>query len=313
MRVALFFNHALPFTTGHYVRSSLEKVCQVDAYLPAQAKDKTGKDYDFYLCIDDASHHLNLRHLTPTAFWVMDTHMTYKADFIMARHFDYVFASQKDGAVRFRHDGIVNAVWLPFGCDPEIHGKCGDKKIYDVAFVGSDGWGLRRRLLEQLRKRFTRSYIGRAPHTELGKIYCQAKIVFNCSIFNDLNMRVFEALCSGSCLVTNSDASGLTDLFIAGKHLLTYSSEDEAISVIEHYLANDAEREEIAQAGRAEALRKHTYFHRVRTIMETVLSENDHRPGRPDNSWFAQCRDAFYLKTLEQVYKVDYHIRKWFA
>jgi spore maturation protein CgeB len=239
--------------------------------------------------------------------------MTYKADFIMARHFDYVFASQKDGAVRFRHDGIVNAVWLPFGCDPEIHAKSGSQKIYDVAFIGSDGWGRRRRLLERLKRRFPNSYIGRASHTEIGKIYSQAKIVFNCNIFNDLNMRVFEALCSGSCLVTNSDDSGLTDLFIAGKHLLTYSSEDEAISVIEHYLANDAEREGIAQAGRDEVLHKHTYFHRVRTIMETVFSENEQRPRRPDDSWFAQRRDAFYLKTLEQVYKVDYHLRKWFA
>jgi hypothetical protein len=105
----------------------------------------------------------------------------------------------------------------------------------------------------------------------------------------------------------------LNDFFIAGKHLLTYSSEDEAISVIEHYLTTDAEREAIAQAGRDEALRKHTYFHRVQTIMETVFSENDQRPRWPDDSWFAQCRDAFYLKTLEQVYKVDYHLRKWFA
>jgi spore maturation protein CgeB len=105
----------------------------------------------------------------------------------------------------------------------------------------------------------------------------------------------------------------LTDLFIAGKHLLTYSNEDEAISVIEHYLANDAEREAIARAGRDEALRKHTYSHRVRTIMETVFSENDQRPRRPNDSSFAQFRDAFYLRTLEQVYKVDYHLRKWFA
>src|SRR2546426_10153240 len=101
MRVALFFNHALPFTTGHYVRSSLEKVCQVDVYLPVQAKDMTQKDYDFYLCIDDASHHLNLRHLTPTAIWIMDTHMTYKADLIMARRFDHVFVNDRDGAEHF--------------------------------------------------------------------------------------------------------------------------------------------------------------------------------------------------------------------
>jgi len=313
MRVALFFNHTVPFTTGHYVRSSLEKVCKVDVYLPVQAKDMAQGDYDFYLCIDDASHHLNLRHLAPTAFWAMDTHTSYRADLIMARRFDYVFVNDKGDAERFKRQGNVGARWLPVACDPFVHGKKSEPKTYDVAFIGGDGWGKRKQLLEMLRKEFPKSYIGRAPHTQLGEIYSRAKIVFNCSIRGDLNMRVFEALCSGSCLVTDAGAAGLADLFTPGTHLLTYVNHDEAIGLIRHCLVHHEERERVAQAGMTEVLAKHTYAHRVQTILETVYASSQNRQVSNGDRWgLRDLKDVAWLKALDQFYKVEHRIHRMF-
>src|SRR5437867_629913 len=152
MRIAIFFDHTIPYTTGYYIRRGLEQVCSVDAFSPWQAEELPQRDYDLYLCVDDSSHHFHLAGLKPSAFWIMDSHMTYRADLIMARRFDHVFVNDKWDAERFRREGLANTHWLPVACDPSIHGQTGDERIYDVAFIGSDGWGRRRRLLDLLRK-----------------------------------------------------------------------------------------------------------------------------------------------------------------
>ena len=63
-----------------------------------------------------------------------------------------------------------------------------------------------------------------------------ANIVFNEAVNNDLNMRVFEALCSGRLLVTDeAPGSGLKDMFQDNKHLVIYN-EDNLIERIRYYL-----------------------------------------------------------------------------
>lgn len=308
--VALFFDHTVAHTTGHYVRRSLEQRCQVDVYHPRQAGELLKTGYDLYLCVDDSSHHLYLSRLKPSAIWIIDSHMSYRADLIMARRFEHVFVAGKDGAERFRRDGLGRAEWLPLACDAAMQGTGGVPKTYDVAFIGGEGWGRRRRLLRRLRREFPNSYIGLAPHTEVGRIYSRARIVFNCSIRNDLNMRVFEALASGSCLVTNADTAGLTDLFIPGRHLLIYSSEEQAVSIIHHYLINAEERETIALAGMNEVLARHTYMDRVQRIVEVSFSMNGTPRTASAHSGLQDMRDRVYQQALDRLYKVEYCIHR---
>ena len=61
------------------------------------------------------------------------------------------------------------------------------------------------------------------PLEEMNLLFNQAKIVFNISRDCELNMRVFEALGSGSLLLTDR-VSGLTDLFEPGYHFGIYDS-----------------------------------------------------------------------------------------
>ena len=94
--------------------------------------------------------------------------------------------------------------------------------------------------------------------------------VFNRSIKNDVNMRVFEALASGSLLVTNDlSENGQAELFRDGVHLATYREAEDLLDKLAFYLSREPLREKIAAAGRAEVLAKHTYRHR----MERVLRE----------------------------------------
>ncbi len=111
----------------------------------------------------------------------------------------------------------------------------------------------------------------------MARIYSASRIVFNRSIGNDVNMRVFEALACGSMLVTNDLAeNGLAELFQDGVHLATYREPGEMLEVIRYYLDHADRREAIAAAGRAEAVGRHTYRHR----MERLLAEAETRLAR---------------------------------
>ena len=57
----------------------------------------------------------------------------------------------------------------------------------------------------------------------MARVYSASRVVFNRSIRNDVNMRVFEALACGSLLVTNDLAeNGQDELFQDRVHLATY-------------------------------------------------------------------------------------------
>jgi len=162
-------------------------------------------------------------------------------------------------------------------CDPAIHRRLDVPIQYDISFVGRFCPGPRNDLLDLLRSRFPDHFIGQAQFEEMARIYSASRIVFNRSIRNDVNMRVFEALASGSLLITNDlSDNGQEELFQDGKQLATYRDPGELLEKITYYLAHADEREAIAAAGLAEALAKHTYRHR----MERLLAEAESRLSR---------------------------------
>ena len=112
-------------------------------------------------------------------------------------------------------------------------------------------------------------FIGNAYFEEMARVYSASRIVFNRSIKDDVNMRVFEALASGSLLLTNDlAANGQAELFHDGVHLATYSDMEEMLDKVTYYRRHESLREKIAAAGAAEVLAKHTYRHRMETVLE---------------------------------------------
>jgi glycosyltransferase involved in cell wall biosynthesis len=102
-------------------------------------------------------------------------------------------------------------------------------------------------------------------------------------------MRVFEAVACGSLPVTNDLAeNGQGELFGDGVHLVTYRDGGEMLEKIGYYLAHEEEREAIAAAGRAEAVARHTYRHR----MERLLAEAEERIGQAVVKGFGVAGDS---------------------
>lgn len=88
----------------------------------------------------------------------------------------------------------------------------------------------------------------------------------------DVNMRVFEVLSCGKPLITNR----LMDLGLLeireGEVCKTYTDLHQIVELIEWFNSHRDRAEEMGRAARALILRKHTYAHRAKTVLE-VWSE----------------------------------------
>ncbi len=293
-RVAVIFDdQARPDTTGVYCRRALETLVETVHFRPGELEAIPRQGFDLYLNIDDSFRYLLPPALRPCAWWAIDTHLNPDWCVEKARHSDLAFAAQRDGADLLRAAGVESAIWLPLACDPEIHSKHDLPKQFDVAFVGNLFPGPRAELLELIRRTYPSTFAGNAFFEDMARTYSSARTVFNRSIRNDINMRVFEALACGSLLVTNDLAdNGQAELFEDGLHLATYREPEELLEKLDFYLRREETRERIAAAGRAEAIEKHTYRHRIERLLgaaEEVLarvivggfSENGHRHQAP--------------------------------
>lgn len=208
----------------------------------------------------------------PTACYLIDSHMSLSYHLEWARRFDHVFVAQREYITQFLDAGCSRVHWLPLACDPAMHGRVETPKLHDIGFVGSltEHHVHRQEMLGRLARRFD-VHVERAFLGEMARIFSASRLVYNDAVKRDLNMRVFEALCSGSMVLTDRAApSGLDELFTDREHLVIYD-DDTIEDLAAYYLAHEDERERIAAAGRAEVLRRHTYDHRVATMLETVF------------------------------------------
>ena len=160
------------------------------------------------------------------------------------------YLGQKNGAEQLTESLGRHVEWLPLACDPQIHARQEVPLTYSLSFVGNLIGCERVRLVEHLRSQFTDVHVGRHYFEEMAAVYSASRAVFNRSVVDDINMRVFEGLCSGSLLVTNDlSTNGQEELLQDGKHLVTYNGDDELLDKIRFYLKNDSGRERIAAAG----------------------------------------------------------------
>jgi GT2 family glycosyltransferase/2-polyprenyl-3-methyl-5-hydroxy-6-metoxy-1,4-benzoquinol methylase/tetratricopeptide (TPR) repeat protein len=269
--VAVIYNNKeRPETTGVYVSRALSTLVDVEHILPGEWERFPKKSKDLYLQIDDGYDSVLPEHLRPSAFWAIDTHMNLERYLRVAPYYDLVFTAQRDGAEVLQRKGIA-ATWLPLACDPGLHRRHELAKMRDLCFIGNLVDGPRVDMVHFLKTRFPSMLVDRKYFAEMAQAYSESKIVFNRSIKNDINMRIFEAVACGSLLMTNAlSENGLDELFRDGTHLATYTSSEELLDKLRYYLQHDEIRETIANMGMAHAHQAHTYGHRVVRILEAA-------------------------------------------
>ncbi len=228
----------------------------------------------------------------PRLYWAIDVHLNFYWQRHYARLFDLVLSAQRDYVPLFEGDGVP-ARWLPWGIDPRLFKDHGLPRTIDVAFVGMIDANRPKRaaVVDELRRRFGLATFGEDPahrlgETEMARIFSSAKIVFNESVFGDVNFRTFEAMACGALLLTERTGNGLVELFTPGEHLAVYEPDD-LVAQIAHYLAMDAERERIAAAGHELVTGRHTMAARMATLTDWLVA------GIPRRDTTACARSAF--------------------
>jgi len=274
MKLALIFNKERGDTIGVYFeRAARELEIEFDHFWTSNGNIPAG--YGLYLRIDHGDYKYDIpKDLRPSAFYAIDTHLKkpYKKIKEQAGHYDFVFCAQKSGRTKLKRDLGIKAFWVPIACDPQLHKNLNIDRRLDLAFVGTEGKkNLRGELLKALSRRYPNSYIGRADSSLMSNIYSGAKIGFNYSINNDINMRMFEILSCGAMLITNRirRGSGFDELFCEGKNVVVYGSAGELFKKIDYYLVHEDERMAIAAQGCDLARNRYTYKERLEIILET--------------------------------------------
>ena len=236
----------------------------------------------------------------PTACYLIDTHLHLQKHIEWASHFDNAFIAQREYLPEFKKAGLNNVHWLPLGCDPDIHIKLSEEKKYEVGFVGSLVGNPRRdKLLNDLNEA-GKLYYERCFWLDMAKIFSESKIVFNNAVRNDLNMRLFEAMSTGSLLLTdNANNSGQDEMFVPNEDLAVYN-DNTILNTANFYLENKELREAIAERGRQIVHNAHKYEDRTNEMMKLILKEKTETPSA--NEW--------RKKSLENITVTEKEINK---
>ena len=144
------------------------------------------------------------------------------------------------------------------------------------------------RLLDVLGERFpvtvyTHSDISMLKHiralpgvdtlTQMPLVFRYSKINLNITmraIETGLPLRVFDICGAGGFCLTDARAE-LSEFFITGREVESFSSEEELIDKAAYYLSHDSEREKIAQCGCKRVRSEHTYYHRINRLIKELL------------------------------------------
>ena len=106
-------------------------------------------------------------------------------------------------------------------------------------------------------------------YREMPLVFKQSKINLNISlrsIKSGIPQRAFDIMGSGGFLLSNYQNDFL-DYFTPGEDFDFYESKSDLLNKIDYYLANEAERLQIARNGHDKIAAAHTYRHRVREIL----------------------------------------------
>jgi len=276
MRICIIFDKVSrgdQLTTGTYLERAFQRLGHSVIHINPTAGAIIPEGMDFYMVVDDGIPYTINPKGKRMAYWAIDTHIAMDMQVQKSSNAEWIFAAQYDGGKALSELSNRRVSWLPLACDPDIHSAPNAKeKLYDISFIGNvrpNIMSKRIDVIDAVFKEVPDFIYGQRPIVEAIDLFGKSRIVLNCSIGNDLNMRVFEGLCSGSMLLTDK-IPNIMRLFDNLHHLVMYDDADGAAKLARYYLENPDEREEIAKKGRACVIENHTYLHRAKQILETI-------------------------------------------
>jgi len=194
---------------------------------------------------------------------------------------DDVFVDQLSSVAALRAWGIA-ATWLPL-CAFENDFMPPVTQEHFLTFVGrvTEHRLKRRNLLRLLQKHFPITIVESVSHRQMLELFARSQVVLNENLFGGLTLRVFQALASGSLLLTEAGGQGLDAHFTDGEHLVAFDATN-VCDILED-LRRDTERcREIGRRGQALCRKRHTSLARARAFMAAIAGTPRPKAGARD-------------------------------
>lgn len=291
MKIALYFDNNIEHTTGNHVFESLLAANhQVTIFNPRDEIVSDGECFDLLLSVDygvkfDKPKNISFK---KSAIWLIDTHLHFVRYFYMSLNYDYIYCAQKKAVEKFNKLGI-RTKWLPLAYSNFHHTSSFHEKKHDLAFIGNPTWGIRKKTLEKISSAIKKSYIGNCDFRRIGEIYSSSYLVFNISINDDLNMRFFEGIASGSFLKTDL-VQGLDEIIgFDERYSYSRSSLKDLNTFIDELKKNIEDIKQgkvlIDQNKLKLFLSRNSYCYRVEELLRDI-SDNKNSTNRREFSYF---------------------------
>ena len=264
MRILLnYLYQYYPFTTASYIEMAMRERKEFEVFRMGENRVSCA---DVYLNIEPCGTIIRWPG-RKTCYWEIDNHIHRGQDHEMYEKVDYIFITQK----HFLHlYPKKKTFWVPLGADPEKHKLYPDEKIeFDVGFLGNDTYPRRKGLLEKIGSNYKLLRSTAKPGEEYSRMLSRCKLLFNCSMDNDMNMRFFEAMSIGRMLLSDK-VEGQDDLFKDGEHYVSFTDWPDLNKKIKKYLKNGKKREAIAKNGARYSHAFHTYRDRLNKMLEIM-------------------------------------------
>jgi hypothetical protein len=164
-----------------------------------------------------------------------------------------VFTYNRQHAHWFLEAGISRSIWLPGLAARALIPAPSGHRLPGLAFLGQIGdlHPRRHRLYQAMMQAGIPLAFKQGSLSQAGALYGGHVLSWNASLNGDLNLRIFEILAAGGCLLTDrlSAQSGLGLLLEEGRHYLAYDSAAELISLTHTLLADAPRAQAIGHAG----------------------------------------------------------------
>lgn len=303
------------------------------------------KPIDILICLAQAPITPNgLQHLRKmgvvTVLWFVEDYLRFTYWKQMAPFYDFIFTIQKGECIdAIKKAGCPNVFYLPVACDENIHKKQilskEDMQRFGspISFFGA-GYHNRQQFFASMCElpfkiwgtewptckpfdRMVQEGGRRLTPAEYTKVFNASTININLHSSTEcdgvdpsgdfVNPRTVE-LASSKAFQLVDKRSLLGEMFKEGEEIITFSSRNELLDLIDYYLSHEEERKEVIEKSYQRAMKDHTYVSRIRTMLAFIYSQKyEYLKDRYENSaWSKMIRRAKSHKELEQRVLVAY-------
>lgn len=203
----------------------------------------------------------------PKAWWCIDAHCNLINHVVYAKQFDYIFCAQSWFVPIIQKEVLNKVFYLPL-CHTQTLTEYEEmlrtqvKKDVELSFIGNirtihvD----RMKHVAYLMKKYGEKFVARqSDYQTMLNWLRRSKVTFNCSLNNDLNFRVFEAIACGAVLLTD-DVTDLDSIYGLRDRVVAYDK------LLPDWQTTDVPYRD----GEAFIKHKHTLTHRMSQLLTMV-------------------------------------------